>query len=115
MKTKPIIYLTDSFFFFYISLATHCNMPFDFDGWDLDVNATEVNLSSSKITSKVIVDVGTGTGLLALFAAQAGARKVYAIEASDMADKAKLIVAANGFEDIIDVIKGKIEEIDICT
>ena len=62
---------------------------------------------------KVIVDVGTGTGLLALFAAQAGARKVYAIEASDMADKAKLIVAANGFEDIIDVIKGKIEEIDL--
>ena len=62
---------------------------------------------------KVVVDVGTGTGLLALFAAQAGARKVYAVEASNMADKAKQIVAANGFEDVVEVIKGKIEEIDL--
>ena len=62
---------------------------------------------------KVVVDVGTGSGILALFAAQAGARKVYAVEASAMAEKATEIVAANGFEDVIVVIKGKIEEIEI--
>jgi len=39
-----------------------------------------------------------------LFAAQAGARKVYAIEASNMAESAKLLVKANGFESIIEVI-----------
>lgn len=46
---------------------------------------------------KVVLDVGCGSGILSLFAAQAGARKVYAIEASNMAENAKILVKANGF------------------
>ena len=30
-------------------------MPFDFDGWDLDVNATQVDLSESGITSDDLI------------------------------------------------------------
>ena len=30
-------------------------MPFDFDGWDLNVNATEVNLSDSDITDDDLI------------------------------------------------------------
>lgn len=44
---------------------------------------------------KVVLDVGTGSGILAIFAAQAGARKVYAVEATDMAKVAKRLVDSN--------------------
>ena len=60
---------------------------------------------------KTVLDVGTGSGILAIFAAQAGARKVYAVEASDMADHASILVAKNGFENVITVIKDKVENL----
>ena len=44
---------------------------------------------------KVVLDVGTGSGILALFAAKAGARKVYAVEATSMAKFAKDLVKHN--------------------
>lgn len=46
--------------------------------------------------AQVVLDVGTGSGVLALFAAKAGARKVYAVEATDMAKHARTVVEANG-------------------
>lgn len=60
---------------------------------------------------KVVMDVGTGSGILAVWAAQAGARKVYAIEYTDMAKHARQVMKANGVEDIVTVIQGAVEEI----
>ncbi|KAI3495763.1 hypothetical protein L2E82_39398 [Cichorium intybus] len=62
---------------------------------------------------KIVLDVGAGTGILSLFCAKAGAKHVYAIECSQMADMAQEIVKANGFSDVITVLKGKVEEIDL--
>ncbi|GKA75947.1 probable protein arginine N-methyltransferase 1.2 [Tanacetum coccineum] len=63
--------------------------------------------------NKIVLDVGAGTGILSLFCAKAGAKHVYAIECSQMADNAKEIVKANGFSNVITVLKGKVEEIDL--
>ncbi|RXK41803.1 protein arginine N-methyltransferase 3 [Tremella mesenterica] len=57
-----------------------------------------------------VMDVGCGTGILSMFAARAGAKKVYGIEASALAGKARENVKKNGFGDIITIIQGKVEE-----
>jgi SAM-dependent methyltransferase len=53
----------------------------------------------------VVVDLGAGTGLLSFFALQAGARHVYAIEMSGIADAAAELIAANGLQDRITLIR----------
>jgi histone-arginine methyltransferase CARM1 len=62
---------------------------------------------------KVVLDVGTGSGILAFFALQAGAARVYAVDASDAAKIAEKLAHANGYGDRMKVIKGKIEEITL--
>jgi len=54
----------------------------------------------------VVLDIGTGTGILAIAAARAGARHVYAIEASGIGKLAKAIFKANGLADRITLIEG---------
>lgn len=61
----------------------------------------------------VVVDIGTGTGLLAIFAAQAGARRVYAIEAGPVADVAEQLIAANGFSDQVQILKGRASQLEL--
>ena len=61
----------------------------------------------------VVLDVGTGTGVLAMFAAKAGARKVYAIDATDIADVASDLVKANGLSDQIQVFHGRAGELQL--
>ena len=48
-----------------------------------------------------------------MFAARAGARKVYAIDCSDIAIQAKVIVEQNGFSDVVEVIQGKLEDLTL--
>lgn len=60
------------------------------------------------------MDVGSGTGLLSLFCAQAGAKHVYAVEASKgIYELSKAIVKANNLQEKITIINGVIEEIEL--
>ncbi len=61
----------------------------------------------------VVLDVGTGTGILAMFAAKAGARKVYAIDATDIAEVATDLVKANGLSDQIQILHGRAGELQL--
>ncbi|XP_025089637.1 probable protein arginine N-methyltransferase 6 [Pomacea canaliculata] len=65
------------------------------------------------IRDKVVMDVGAGTGILSLFAASAGVRKVYAIEASNIAALCQKIVEQNGFKDKIEVIQSTVEDLQL--
>jgi len=67
--------------------------------------------NSVDFKDKVVLDLGCGTGILSIFCVEAGASRVYAVDASDIADLAKQIVDLNGHSDKITVIKGKMEEI----
>jgi type I protein arginine methyltransferase len=49
----------------------------------------------------VVLDVGCGTGILSLLAAESGAMHVYATDASDIAEKAGQIIRATGLENVI--------------
>jgi SAM-dependent methyltransferase len=60
-----------------------------------------------------VLDIGAGTGILSLFAAQAGARVVYAVERTDIADLAKRLVSENGFDGRIRVLQGDMETVDL--
>lgn len=62
---------------------------------------------------KVVLDVGCGTGILSMFAARAGARRVIGVDCSEIVTQAREIVRVNGFEERITLIKGKIEEIEL--
>ncbi|EIW69376.1 hypothetical protein TREMEDRAFT_62243 [Tremella mesenterica DSM 1558] len=63
---------------------------------------------------KVVLDVGCGTGILSMFAAKAGAKRVIGIDMSNILDQAKIICEANGFsEDKITLIKGKLEDVEL--
>ncbi|VVC87905.1 unnamed protein product, partial [Leptidea sinapis] len=62
---------------------------------------------------KTVLDIGCGTGILSMFAAKAGAAKVIAVECSNIVDYARKIVEANRLSDIIEIVKGKVEEVEL--
>ncbi|CAI7636762.1 hypothetical protein N7533_006985 [Penicillium manginii] len=62
---------------------------------------------------KVVLDVGCGTGILSMFCAKAGAKKVISVDNSNIIDRAKEIVYDNGLGDVITCVQGKIEEVTL--
>jgi len=62
---------------------------------------------------KTVMDVGSGTGVLSLMAARAGAKRVHAVEASNTAGLIEKVAAANGYADIITVHKCRVEDLDL--
>ncbi|HUQ50008.1 MAG TPA: 50S ribosomal protein L11 methyltransferase, partial [Terriglobales bacterium] len=61
----------------------------------------------------VVLDIGTGTGILAIGAAKAGAKHVYAIESSALADVARRMVEDNGMTAAVTVIQGWSHEVEL--
>jgi len=70
-------------------------------------------IEASVRPGNVVIDVGSGTGILAMFAARAGARKVYSIEPTGMIELAKRIAKRNGLAERIEFIQAKVEEVEL--
>ncbi|KAH3678329.1 hypothetical protein WICMUC_001562 [Wickerhamomyces mucosus] len=62
---------------------------------------------------KIVLDVGCGTGILSMFAAQAGAKHVIAVDMSNIIEMATKIVDLNGFSDKITLLRGKLEDVKL--
>jgi predicted RNA methylase len=78
------------------------------------LNDVERNVAFEKAISQVleddctVLDVGTGTGLLAMLAARHGAKQVFSCEmVRPIALLAQQIVSANNFDDVIQIISKK--------
>lgn len=102
---------TTEYFGYYAQLSQQQNMLTDYTRTSTYQYA--VNVNAVDFAGKVVCDVGCGTAILSFFAARAGAKKVYGIDASDMADYAKILVEKNGLSDVITIIKGKVEDLEL--
>ena len=62
-------------------------------------------IEGADLAGKSVLDIGAGSGLLAMMAARAGAARVFACEANPaLAATARAIVAANGFGDRVRIL-----------
>lgn len=61
----------------------------------------------------IVVDLGVGNGLHTLFALEAGAKKVYAIESGDIVHVAREVIERNGFADRVEFIHGYSQMVEL--
>ena len=57
--------------------------------------------------------MGCGTGILSLFAAKAGAKRVIGVEMADLAVAAGKVVKDNNLSHVVTIIRGKVEEVEL--
>lgn len=91
------------------SAPVHIGMLNDRARTDAFINAIKATVKQGD----VVIDIGTGTGVLAIAAARAGASKVYAIEAGTMADVAEAIIAETEVASKIVLIRGWSTQINL--
>uniref|UniRef100_A0A3Q3GWA0 Protein arginine N-methyltransferase 2 n=1 Tax=Kryptolebias marmoratus TaxID=37003 RepID=A0A3Q3GWA0_KRYMA len=69
--------------------------------------------NSASLKNKVVMDLGCGTGIISLFCAQLAQPSVYAVEASSMAEYTRQLVKQNGCEEVVTVLQGRAEELEL--
>lgn len=59
----------------------------------------------------VVVDAGAGSGILSVLAAKAGARRVFAVERGPVATLARRVVAENGLDGVVEIVRGDARDV----
>jgi SAM-dependent methyltransferase len=99
----------DEYEWSYDKLETHRLMLAD----DIRNRAYRDALLATVKPGDVVLDFGAGTGILSLFAAQAGAARVYAVERTTIVRVTRRLIRRNGFADSITVIRGDIDHVTL--
>lgn len=81
----------------------------DTERMDAYHNAIKYN-ADVHFKGKTVLDVGSGTGVLAIWAAMAGARRVYAVEASSIGTHIETLVESHGLSDVVTVVRDRMEK-----
>ncbi|KAH8332486.1 hypothetical protein KR074_004264 [Drosophila pseudoananassae] len=108
---KSIEGSNSDYFHFYNNLETH--MALLTDSVRTEAFRDAILENRKLFEGKIVLDVGCGTAILSLFAAEAGASTVIAVENTDIADLALEIVQDNEKEQVVKVVKGLVEQIKL--
>merc|ERR1719203_1689401 len=84
-----------SYFQYYAKLTNQQNMLQDSVRTSIYRNSIVCN--PTDFLGKTVMDIGAGSGILSFFSCQAGARCVYAVEASSAAEIVRTLADANKF------------------
>ena len=102
---------SDEYFYLYSSPEIHREMLSD-SPRNRAYATSFVN--SSAIRNKIVLDIGTGTGFLSILCALAGAKHVYALEASpNFYQNTINIIKENNLQDKITVVAAKVEDSNV--
>jgi precorrin-6B methylase 2 len=83
-------------------------------GDEVRTRAFERSVAATVRSGDVVLDVGAGSGILSLFAARAGASRVYAVErVPEAARLARRLVAANGMSGVVQVVETDAAELTL--
>src|SRR6188474_876833 len=88
-------------------VGNHANMLLDVDR----VAAFARAIAEVVRPGDVVVDVGAGTGILAILAAKAGARRVFAVERGPLSTLIAGAAADSGVADVVTVVRGDARDV----
>ncbi|KAJ3363149.1 hypothetical protein GGF32_004720 [Allomyces javanicus] len=111
----PSVEARDPIYFGYYALLTH-QQNMLIDSVRTSTYQSAILQNHHVFQDALVMDVGAGSGVLSYFSAYAGARHVYAIEASNMARRIRQLLARtdthNTFlKDRVTVVQSKVEDI----
>ncbi|KAK2587422.1 hypothetical protein KPH14_003135 [Odynerus spinipes] len=108
---KRSLHADEGYFNTYSHFAIHHEMLTDKIRTETYRDALLTN--SIRFNDCVMLDVGCGTGILSMFAAKSGCRKVISVDQSDVIYHAMDIVRENNLDNIITLKKGRLEDITL--